>query len=446
MIRISSGLDIPVSGEPVQEISLGAEIRSVALVAADYVGLRPAVVVRDGDRVRLGQTILTDKNHPGICFTAPGSGTVRGVNRGAKRKLLSIVMDLEEGDEQEQFATHGVSSLTGEQARENLLKSGLWTGLRTRPFNRVPAPDSAPRSIFVTAMDSNPLAADPVVILDEQGEDFVIGLHVLSRLTDGAVYVCHEAGRDVPGDGVPGVVMADFAGPHPAGLPGTHIHFLDPVNADRSVWFVGYQDVIAFGTLFRTGRIRTERVIALGGPGVEQPRLLRTRMGASLDDLLQGSLEPSEQRVVSGSLLSGRRAAVPVDYLGRYHTQVSVLPEGREREFLGWQAPGFDKFSATRTFATAWLSGPKRVTWNTSMHGSRRAMVPIGVYEKVMPLDILPTQLLRALIVEDTEEAQMLGCLELDEEDLGLCTFVCPSKYDYGPILRKNLTTIEREG
>lgn len=445
MIRIKKGLDIPVSGQPVQEISPGAELRSVAIVADDFVGLRPAMAVRDGDQVRLGQTILTDKTHPEIRFTAPGAGTVRAVNRGAKRKLLSIEIDLE-GDAEERFPECDLSTLTGDRARENLLGSGLWTALRTRPFNRVPDPANAPRSIFVTAIDSNPLAADPAVILDEHGENFVSGLHVLTHLTEGAVYVCHEAGKTVPGDGVPGVAMAAFSGPHPSGLPGTHIHSLDPVNAERTVWFIGYQDVVAFGALFLTGRIRTERVVALGGPGIEQPRLVRTRMGACLDELVKGSLKSGEQRIVSGSLLAGRRSCTPVNYLGRYHTQVSVLPEGRERELFGWQAPGFNKFSATRTFATAWFGGLQKIVWNTAMHGSRRAMVPIGVYEKVMPLDILPTQLLRALIVEDTDDAQMLGCLELDEEDLGLCTFVCPSKYDYGPILRNNLIKIEREG
>lgn len=445
MIRITKGLDIPIKGNPVQEISPAAAVRSVAIVADDFVGLRPSMAVQDGDQVKLGQTILTDKTHPEIRFTAPGAGTVRAVNRGAKRKLLSIEIDLA-GDAEEHYATHDLSKLTGEQARENLLQSGLWTALRTRPFNRVPAPDSSPRSIFVTAMDSNPLAADASVILTEQAEEFVSGLHVLRRLTEGPIHVCHEAGKSVPGDGVPGVALTAFSGPHPSGLPGTHIHFLDPVNAQRTVWFIGYQDVVAFGALFRTGRIRTERVVALAGPGVEQPRLLRTRSGACLDELTKGSLVEGEQRVISGSLLAGRKSEPPVNYLGRYHTQVCVLPEGRERELFGWQMPGFNKFSATRTFATAWFGGTDKVAWNTAMHGSRRAMVPIGVYEKVMPLDILPTQLLRALIVEETDDAQMLGCLELDEEDLGLCTFVCPSKYDYGPILRNNLMRIEREG
>ena len=345
MIRIKKGLDIPISGTPVQEISQGAGSRRVAFVAADYVGLRPALAVRDGDRVRLGQTLVTEKSSPQIRFTAPAAGTIRAVNRGAKRKLISIEIDLY-GDEEERFPTYGTSSLTPDQARENLTLSGLWTALRTRPFNKVPVPDSAAHSIFVTAMDTNPLAADPAVVLAEQGEDFVLGLHVLTRLTEGTVYVCHEAQREVPGGGVPGVTMAGFAGPHPAGLPGTHIHFLDPVNAERKVWFIGYQDVVTFGTLMRTGRIRTERVVSLAGPGVVKPRLVRTRLGACLDDLTEGSLSDGEQRIISGSLLSGRQSASPANYLGRYHTQVCVIPEGRKRELFGWQAPGFDKYSA----------------------------------------------------------------------------------------------------
>lgn len=445
MIRITKGLDIPVSGRPVQEISPAPPVSTVALVADDYVSLRPAMAVREGERVRLGQTIMTEKSHPEIRFTAPGAGVVRAVNRGAKRKLISIEIELE-GDDEQQFAAPGLGAATADQSRQILMESGLWTAFRTRPFNRVPPPDSIPHAIFVTAMDTNPLAADVALIVAEEAEDFVSGLHVLSQLSSGAVYVCFEAGKQVPGEGVPGVSMEAFAGPHPAGLPGTHIHFLAPVSARRSVWFLGAQDVIAIGMLFRTGRIRTHRVVALGGPGVVQPRLLRTRLGACLDELVAGSLAPGEQRVISGSLLSGRQSQAPAHYLGRYHSQVCVLPEGREREFLGWQMPGLDKFSVTRTFASAWFGGLKKIAWNSSLHGSRRAMVPIGVYEKVMPLDILPTQLLRALVVEDTDDAQMLGCLELDEDDLGLCTFVCPSKYDYGPILRRNLTRIEREG
>jgi Na+-transporting NADH:ubiquinone oxidoreductase subunit A len=238
-----------------------------------------------------------------------------------------------------------------------------------------------------------------------------------------------------------------FAGPHPAGLVGTHIHFLDPVSATKTVWHLGYQDVIAIGKLFTTGRLWTERIIALGGPPVLKPRLLRTRLGASTGDLLRDELQDVECRAISGSIFSGRRAVGWGSYLGRYHTQLSVLAEGREREFFGWlRMGGKNKFSILNVFFSNFSSNNESLVLTTNQNGSPRAMVPIGNYEQIMPLDILPTQLLRSLLVGDTEMAQALGCLELDEEDLALCSFACVGKYDYGPVLRTNLTQIEKEG
>ncbi len=446
MKRIKKGLDIPISGEPDQEISFGTDPHAVALVGDDYVGMKPTMAVREGDSVKLGQLLFTDKRTPGVRHTSPGCGTVVAVNRGAKRKFESVVVDLK-GDEAEQFNTCDAGTLSGDKVRETLVESGLWTALRTRPFNKVPAPDSSPNSIFVTAVDTNPLAADPVPIIEANTEDFVLGLHSLTRLTDGRVFVCHQADTEVPGWDISGVSMQAFAGPHPAGLPGTHIHFLDPVGPNKTVWFIGYQEVIAIGALFRTGRLSTDRVISLAGPGVVNPRLIRTRVSACVDDLVAKQLCDGEPRVISGSVLSGRTATAPHNFLGRYHLQISAIEEGSQRELLGWTTPGFNKYSVTRALASFWLGGSKRqFDLTTSTQGGKRAMVPIGVYEKVMPLDILPTFLLRALIVGDTEQAQSLGCLELDEDDVALCTFVCPSKYEYGPILRKNLTQIEIEG
>ena len=446
MIQIKKGLDIPVSGRPVQEISHGPEVHRVAIVADDYVGLRPAMAVSEGEQVRLGQAIFADKTHPDILLTAPASGIVSYIHRGPKRKLISVEIQVK-GQDEERFPTRDVGTLTGDLVREGLTRSGLWAALRTRPFNKIPDPQSAPRSIFVTAMDTQPLAGDPAVILGELAEDFVLGLHALTRLTEGPVYVCHEEGRDVPGRDVSGVTMASFAGPHPAGLPGTHIHFLDPVGVGRTVWFIGYQDVATYGTFFRTGRIATDRVVALAGPSVREPRLLRTRTGACLDELIAGQLVDEESRIVSGSLLSGRQSVPPANFLGRYHVQVSVLPEGRQREFFGWAGPAFDKFSITRTCASFWFRRSAR-----RLPGIRRLTVAgepwcrSGCTKRSCRWIFCRRSLLRALIVGDTDQAQALGCLELDEDDLGLCTFVCPSKYDYGPILRDNLTTIEREG
>jgi Na+-transporting NADH:ubiquinone oxidoreductase subunit A len=295
-------------------------------------------------------------------------------------------------------------------------------------------------------MDSNPLVARAEVVIDDYPQDFVNGLGVLSRLTDGKVFVCKYPGAEIPSNGADSTVVAEFTGPHPAGLVGTHIHFLHPVSAKRTVWHVNYQDVIAIGKLFTEGRIWMDRVIALAGPMVRKPRLIRTRVGANTEDLVKDQLLPGEARVISGSILSGHRAAGWARFLGRYHTQLSIIAEDRERRFMGWIAPGAEKFSFVNVFVSSFARKTKKFLLTTSQNGSPRAMVPAGIYEQVMPLDILPTQLLRSLVVEDTDMAQKLGCLELDEEDLALCTFVCPSKYEYGPILRANLTQIEKEG
>ena len=448
MIRIKRGLDLPIAGQPSQTIHDGPRIRNVALVGFDYNGLKPTMLVQVGDKVRLGQPVFTDKKNPGVQFTAPATGTVIEINRGAKRVFQSLVVEVDPAsNEQETFESWPVGALGGldrEQVRNNLVTSGLWTALRTRPFSKVPAVDSTPHSIFVTAMDSNPLAVDPVQVIAGDAEAFGNGLAVLSCLTDGKVFVCKAAGADIPAGSAGQVVVEEFAGPHPAGLAGTHIHFLDPVGVNKTVWHIGYQDVIAVGKLFVTGKLNVDRVISLGGPVVENPRLVRTRVGASTDELTAGQLEGAGNRVISGSVLSGRTARGPVAYLGRYETQVTALAEGDNRPLLGWLSPGVDRFSAMRIYLSQFTRG-KTFAFNTNTNGSPRAIVPIGAYEKVMPLDILPTQLLRLLVVGDIEVAQQLGALELDEEDLALCTYVCPGKYDYGPILRDNLTKIEKE-
>ncbi len=448
--KIKKGLDIPITGEPEQVIHDGPPVTSVALLGADYVGMRPTMLVQEGDRVKLGQTLFTDKKTPGVNYTAPATGVVTSIHRGARRVFQSLVIRLE-GDEEETFRTYpreDLGRLSREQVQENLLASGLWTALRTRPYSKVPASDTLPHSLFVTAMDSNPLAPKADVVINPHKPDFVNGLTVASRLTDGKVFVCKYPGADIPTNGSDQVTVAEFTGPHPAGLVGTHIHFLDPVSATKTVWHMRYQDVIAIGKLFTTGKLWTERIISLSGPLVHRPRLIRTRLGANTEELVHDEAAHVRSRVIAGSILSGHRAAGWATFLGRYHMQVSVIGEGWRRSlraFLGWMGPGPDKFSSKNVFISSFFRYQK-FPLNTLVNGSPRAMVPIGTYEQVMPLDILPTQLLRALVIEDTDVAQALGCLELDEEDLALCTFVCPSKYEYGPLLRANLALIEREG
>ncbi|MGL5040950.1 MAG: Na(+)-translocating NADH-quinone reductase subunit A [Aeromonas sp.] len=447
MITIKRGLDIPVLGAPEQIIYDGPTITRVATLGEEFVGMRPTMFVKVGDRVIKGQELFEDKKNPGVKFTAPATGVVAEINRGAKRVLQSVVIDLDGTDEQVKFAhvtSSELPSLERSQVQATLVASGQWTALRTRPFSKVPALVSAPRAIFVTAMDTNPLAADAELIIQAQPQAFLDGLAVLTRLTDGAVYVC-KGESSLPKSSLAQVKEEIFVGPHPAGLPGTHIHFLDPVSSTKVQWHINYQDVIAFGKLFTTGEICTDKVIALAGPNVVKPRLLRTRIGASISELTNNELRADENRIISGSLLSGVTAQGVHSYLGRYHNQVCVLGEGREKEFLGWINPSANKFSITRTTLSHLMKG-KLINFTTTTNGSDRSMVPIGNYERVMPLDILPTLLLRDMLSGDSDGAQALGCLELDEEDLALCTFVCPGKTEYGPVLRECLTKIELEG
>ncbi|MFN3581617.1 MAG: Na(+)-translocating NADH-quinone reductase subunit A [Pseudomonas sp.] len=445
MIKIKRGLDLPITGSPDQSIEDARAVRSVAVVGFDYHGMKPTMEVQEGDRVKLGQILFSDKKTPGVIYTAPAAGVVSAVNRGDKRVLQSVVIDID-GDEAESFDAHGaaeLATLDPQKVRDQLVASGLWTAIRTRPYSRVPALDSKPSSIFVTAIDTHPLAADPAVVLKEYAADFENGLKVLARL--GRIWLCKAEGVSIPGENLDGVRSESFAGPHPAGLPGTHIHMLDPVSVEKLVWQINYQDVVAIGKLFTDGKLWTERVIALAGPQVDRPRLLRTRLGANLDELTAGELKPGTNRLISGSVFGGRHAMGPVAYLGRYHQQVSVLAEGNDRQMMHYLRAGVDKHSVLNIFVSK-LTSSKLFNFTTTTNGSPRAMVPVGNYEMIMPLDILPTQLLRYLVVGDTDMAQKLGCLELDEEDLALCSYVCAGKYEYGPILRDNLTRIEKEG
>ena len=442
MIKLKRGLDLPVAGQPAQAVSEGPAVRTVALLGADYPGMQPTMKVAEGDLVVQGQVVFTDKKNPAVAFTAPATGRVRAIHRGARRVFQSLVIEVDHGRPgAQEFPTHtALAALTADQVQEQLLASGLWTALRARPFGRIPVPGSRPASLFVTAMDTNSLAVDPAVVISARQQEFNDGLTVLARLVP-RVFVCKAAGAAFQTGDLP---AQEFSGPHPAGLVGTHIHFLDPVSAGKSVWHLNYQDVIAIGVLFRKGRLDVSRVVALAGPQVKNPRLVRTRLGASLEDLVAGELAAGENRVVSGSLLAGRTAAGVEAFLGRYHLQVSALAEGREREFVHYLRPGLDRHSVLGIYIGKWVR--KIFPFTTSSNGSPRAMVPVGTYEAVMPLDILPTQLLRYILVGDTDMAQQLGVLELEEEDLGLCTYVCPGKYEYGPILRDVLTRIEQEG
>ncbi|MEX0957172.1 MAG: NADH:ubiquinone reductase (Na(+)-transporting) subunit A [Rhizobiaceae bacterium] len=410
------GLDIAIGGAPEQRLRDGQSAASVAILGEDYPGIRPDYRVAEGERVRAGQVLFVDRKRPQICFTAPAAGVVERIDIGPRRTIGSLVIRIE-GDD---FETLGpASGATDRHALRDLLqRSGLWTSFRTRPFGRVPDPVAVPAAIFVTALETDPLTGDAAVILEPHLPQFRRAVEALTLLTDGSVFVCQSPGIALASESQ-AVRTATFAGPHPAGLPGTHIHHLMPASARRTVWHVGYQDVAAIGHLLETGRLWTERTVALAGPGVRQPGLVRTRMGASLEELVAAETLDGAVRPVSGSVLSGREAA----YLGRYHTQVTVLPRGR---------PVMPRSTLGAVFG--WM--PRADTGPT---------IPIESLDEVMPLDILPVPLMRALSIGDVETAERLGCLELVEEDVTLLSHLCPGQADYGALLRQALDELETE-
>jgi Na+-transporting NADH:ubiquinone oxidoreductase subunit A len=452
--RISKGLDLPLAGAPVQRIEPGAEVAHVALLGADSIGLRPALAVQPGDAVQCGQLLYEDRKNPGVRYTAPAAGLVQAVNRGDRRAFVSLVIEVspvEAGSAAVRFRNQPRNPQSAQPAelRALLIESGLWTALRTRPFSRVPAVDAVPQAVFVTAMDSAPHAPDPQVVLAGREDQFQLGLRALESLGPGPVMLCVAPGSRLGAGVGPKVQVHEFSGPHPAGTPGLHIHLLHPAGIGRAVWHIGYQDVAAIGHLLITGALDVQRVVALAGPAVKRPRLLRTRLGACLHELAHGELHDGDLRLISGSVLDGRAAGDPARaFLGRYHRQVSALFEGRERELFGWITPQARKYSVWNVvaghFAARARSGGLPLT--TTTNGGARAMVPIGSYERVMPMDIMATHLLRSLITGDAQDAVALGALELDEEDLALATFVCPGKTEYGPLLRRVLDQVEKEG
>jgi len=447
MIKIKRGLDIPLAGAPSGELDTAVTTRAAALLGADYHGMKPTMAVQVGDVVKRGDLLFTDKKCEGVRYTSPAGGRVSAINRGAKRAFQSLVVEID-GDEAasfEQYSAEAAGELSAEAIKTQLIESGQWTALRARPFGRVADPATSPAGLFITAIDTHPHAPDPEQVIAREADAFELGQTLLANLVDCPVYLCAAPGAEMPQATHERISRHDFSGPHPAGLAGTHVHFLMGASVERIAWTIGYQDVIAVGRLFLDGALYVERVVALAGPSVSRPRLVLSRVGADLQALVAGEGEGDDARLLSGSVLGGRAVQSDTAYLGRYHQQVALLPEGRERAFMGWLSPGVNKHSVRGIYLSSWF-GSKPLAMSTNTNGSERAMVPVGAYEKVMPLDILPTQLLRALLVGDTETAQALGCLELDEEDLALCTYVCPGKYEYGGILRDNLTRIEKEG
>jgi len=437
VINTNKGLDLPISGAPSSEIDSSTAINSIAILGPDFVGLKPTMLVKEGEIVAAGQKVFEDKKNPGVYITSPSSGVVASVNRGEKRRFLSLVIDVDDSITSKLFDLNTYGSPV-----EFLIDSGTFSYFRTRPYNRIPDVNAMPDAIFVNACDTSPLAADPHHLIQEDLDLFNAGLSFVDSINASAKTFCSYQNNAFD-QSVENIHYNQFNGPHPAGLTGTHIHFLYPVGQNRSVWSISWQEIISLGYLLKNKQLRTHKLIALGGPSVHDPKILKVRYGSNLSELTAGAIKESS-RVISGSILNGRTAENVMNYLGAYDNQVSVISDETNDILFNWAMPGTKLHSRMPAFLSSWLK-PKEFIFNASMNGGDRAIVPVPSYQDVMPLNILTTQLLKSLVTFDIELGEKLGVLELAPEDLGLVSYVCPSKYDYQSILDSNLEKMFEE-
>ena len=434
MILIKKGLNLPISGHPDPVVSDTPTIHKAAILSNDFIGMKPTMLVKEGEKVKLGQKIIEDKKNPGVFFTSPCGGEVSSINRGDKRKFLSIEFDIDAEEESVLFDTN-------QDPKTLLIESGLFNAFRTRPFNRTPKVEDKPDRVFINACDTNPLAVSPKDIIQLNEADFNSGVAFISSLFDFDIDLAFEDDHRVYT--VKKGNSTQFKGPHPAGLASTHINAIYPVNLHRKVWTINYQEVISIGYLVNNGKLRTHKNISLAGESVFNPSIVSARIGSNIDQLCAGKVN-SNARVISGSVLFGHDAIDAMSYLGFYDNQVTALPNHTDDVFLNWVMPGKNIHSKLNVFLSAFKK-PAKFNFNTGINGGNRAIVPVGSYEEIIPHDILMTQLLKALVVGDVEVAAELGMFELTAEDLALATYVCPSKYDYCSILMDNLNKVYEE-
>jgi len=444
-VKLKKGFDLRLKGSAEKRLAEGVEPKLYAVKPTDFPGLTPKMEVKPGDKVLAGTTLFTNKQRPEIRFSSPVSGTVVDVRRGDRRKLLEVVVE-KSGDEFVDFGKQDLSVITAGNVKELLLASGLWPAFRQRPYHVIASPDSVPKSIFIAGFDSAPLAPDYHFIAgNSPATHFQTGITALKKLTPGKIHLIFNGREGIPAllNDISGAEISFFSGPHPAGNVGVHIHHLDPINKGEVVWTVNFQDVMTIGRLFEQGIYKNERIVALTGSEVIAPQYYKLTAGADVAGLLKENVKTGPLRYISGNVLTGTR--IPVDgFLGYYDTQVTVIPEGDYFEFFGWAMPGFNKSSFYSAFFSSLL--PKKdAAPDTNMHGGERAFVLTGKYEKVVPMDIYPMQLLKAILAQDLEMMENLGIYEIAEEDFALCEYICPSKIEIQSIVRQGIDLMIKE-
>jgi Na+-transporting NADH:ubiquinone oxidoreductase subunit A len=439
-------LNIKLLGEADRVISYLALPETFAIKPPFFTGVTPLLLVKEGDEVLAGSPLFSDKKNEVIKFSSPVSGEVVEIVRGEKRKILEIKILADKEISYVNFRKANPDTFNREEILELLLSSGAWPFIRQRPFGVIANPGQSPKSIFISAFDSNPLAPDFNFIMQGNDSFFQTGLNALQKLTTGKLHLNIQEGANTADVFLKakGVEINTISGPHPAGNVGVQIHHLDPVNKGESVWYINPQDVVTIGKLFEQGKFDPVKIIALTGSQVQHPKYYKTRIGCSVKSIIaDGGLKPGESRIISGNVLSGNQITGD-GYLDYYDSQITVIPEGNEPEFMGWLTPGFDKFSQSHTFFS-WLTPNKKHELNTNLHGEERPFVVTGEYEKVFPMDIYPVHLLKSILVEDLELMESLGIYEVVEEDFALCEFVCTSKIESQAIIRRGLDIIRKE-
>jgi len=441
---IKKGLDIKLLGDADKTV-IDLDAKTFAIKPPNFTGCFPKVLVKAGDLVKAGTPLFFDKYRDNIVFTAPVSGKVETVKRGAKRRLLEIIIESDKKNEAIDFGASNINSLNRDDVIDKMLKSGVWPVIRQRPYSVIANPADAPKAIFVAAYDTSPLAPDFDLIVHGQGKEFQAGLDALAKLTEGKVHLNVDSNKTTSKVFLNSnnVQINTFSGPHPSGNVSVHVSKVDPINKGDIIWYLYPQDVLTIGKLFLNGKFDSSRVIALAGSEVKRPKYYKTFIGASIDNMVTDNVTDGDNRFISGTVLTGEKIEKD-GFVGFYDSLVTVIPEGKEFEFFGWLLPGFGKFSMSRSF-TSWLTPNKKYRLNTNLHGGVRAYVMTGKYEKVFPFDIYPMQLIKAVMVEDIDAMENLGIYEIDDEDFALCEVIDTSKTEIQSIIRKGLDLMRQE-
>lgn len=443
-IKLKKGLNINLQGAA-EQIIAESNCELYALKPDDYHLISPKLAVAVGDKVKAGSCIFIDKKNERIKFTSPISGVIEEIERGEKRKLLAIKIKSDGAYTSENFSKGSADSFSKSEIIENLLVSGLWTMLRQRPYNVIANPDSKPKAVFISLFDSAPLAPEMDFVLKGSIELFQSGINFLNKISEAPVHLNYhkEKNKIANYSALKNVVLTEFSGPHPAGNVGVQIHHLNPINKGEIVWVIDPQSVVNIGRLFAEGKYSPTKVIALTGSEVLKPQYFKTLSGAKISSFLGGKIREGELRFISGNVLTGTKVCKE-GYLGAYANQITVIPEGNHHEFFGWAMPGLNKFSFSRTFFS-WLSVNKKYRLDTNINGGVRALVMTGEFEKVLPMDILPMQLIKACIAKDIDAMEKLGIYEVDEEDFALVEFIDTSKTEIQEIIREGLNSLYGE-